>query len=469
MTAKISFFGAARNVTGSKYLLEAGGRRILVDCGMYQERRLKGRNWEPFPFDPKSLDAVVLTHAHLDHVGTLPRLAKGGFRGPVWCTPATAEIASIVLLDAGYIQEEDARRKKKRHKRQRRKGPHPVVPLYTVADAERSLELFRKIPYDEELDLGGGIRAVFRDAGHILGSSMVRLRIGGDSNPQTVLFSGDVGRWGKPILRDPTAFEEADVLVVESTYGLRLHDPEGSVADRLAEEVDTAFRKGGNVIIPSFAIERSHEIMYHFNELRLSGRLPGIRVYIDSPMAIRATEVFRDHPELFDEETAALVRSDRSPFRFPGLVMSRSTEDSKAVNRVKSGAIVVAGSGMCTGGRVKHHLVHNIEREECTVLFTGYQAGGTLGREILEGRSPVRILGRHFHVRARIAKVNGFSGHADRDELLRWVSAIDRPPKRIFVTHGEEEAALAFAGLLGERFDAEIAVPEYGETHEIGV
>ncbi|MHC5078477.1 MAG: MBL fold metallo-hydrolase RNA specificity domain-containing protein [Planctomycetota bacterium] len=464
MTVKIHFFGAAQNVTGSRYLVEARGKRILVDIGMYQERELRSRNWDPFPVPPESIDAIVLTHAHLDHSGFLPRLTSQGFQGPVHCTPATAEIAAIILLDSGKIQEEDAERKLRRHKRQKRKGPYPVVPLYTVAEAEKSLKHFTPTEYGEPVILGEGLEVSFHDAGHILGSSMVTLRVRENGGVKTLLFSGDVGRWDKPILQDPSVFNEADEVVMESTYGDRLHKDEGDLSDRIADIVNTTFDAGGNLIIPSFAVERAHELLYTLNELHHGKRIPALRVFLDSPMAIRVTGVFESHPELWDEAMTSFVESDHSPFRFPGFKMTSHVDDSKAINRIKKGAVIIAGSGMCTGGRIKHHLVNNIHRPECTVLFIGFQAHGTLGRIIVKGTESVRILGQYYPVRARIAQIHGFSGHADRGELFQWISNLETPPKRVFVTHGEEDAARSFATLLREQLGWEVIVPGYGDA-----
>ena len=467
MGVKITFLGAARNVTGSRYLVEAAGSRLLVDCGLYQERELRGRNWEPFPVAPESIDAVLLTHAHLDHVGYLPRLAADGFRGPVHSTPATAEITKIILLDSGHIQEEDARRKLRRHKKERRRGPYPVRPLYTEEDAEKCVRHFSPVKYLTPLELAGGkITATWHDAGHILGSAMLTLDVRENGESRRILFSGDVGRPRKPILRDPTVFEQADYVLVESTYANRRHKEE-DIESAIAGEVSTVYAAGGNLVVPSFSVERAHEIMYVLNELLLAERIPHLTVFIDSPMAIRVTEVFKHHPELFDEEMTGFIREGASPFDFPGLRMVRNVDESKSINHMRGSAVIIAGSGMCTGGRIKHHLVHNITRRANTVMFIGYQARGTLGRAILEGHRRVRIFGRDFPVRARVTKVNGFSGHADRDELWTWMSGLKAPPRRVFVTHGEEHAARSFAKLVEERMGCEVSVPGYGDEVEL--
>jgi metallo-beta-lactamase family protein len=460
---KLKFFGAAQNVTGSSYYLEVGNTRILVDCGLYQEREFRYRNWDPFPVPPEKLDALLLTHAHLDHCGLLPKLFRDGFRGKVYCTAATSDIARIILLDSAKLQEEDARYKRKRHEREGRKGPFPENPLYTVSDAEATLSLFSPVRYGQNIEVGDGIRASFHDAGHVFGSSMIMAYAKQDGKETSLLFSGDVGRWNKPILRDPTVFSEADYIVVESTYGDRSHGSSADIGNHLTEAVLSTLEAGGNIIVPSFALERAQEIIYYLHELLIEHKIPPLMVFLDSPMAVSITEVFQRHPELYDREMAKLVGLDRSPFDFPGLEMTRTRDESKAINYIKGTSIIIAGSGMCTGGRVKHHLANNISRAESTVLFIGYQARGTLGREIIDGARKVRIFGVYHPVRARITQIQGFSAHADRDELLKWLSGLIRPPQHVFVTHGEPEAATAFSNLLREGKGWNTSVPDYRE------
>ena len=463
MQIKLAFLGAAQSVTGSCYLVEASNMRLLVDCGLYQERELKGRNWAPFPVSPETIDAVLLTHAHLDHCGLLPKLVREGFRGSIYCTAATTEIAEIMLLDSANLQQEDAEFKKKRHRKERRKGPYPEVPLYTIDDARASFPLFSPVEYGKALSIGKGVEATFYDAGHVLGSSMIEVRIRQNGEDRTILFSGDIGRWGKPILRDPTLFEEADYVLVESTYGDRLLEPLEDAANKLADVINTTVKSGGNIVIPSFALERSQEMLYYLNEFLIEDRIPHLMVFFDSPMAVSITEVFEHHPELFDKEMIRLMRQKKSPFDFRGLNLVRTAEESKAINRIKGTVIIIAGSGMCTGGRIKHHLVTNISRKESTILFVGYQAVGTLGREIVDGAKQVRILGQRYPVRARIAQINGFSAHADRDGLLTWLTSLRRPPRRLFVTHGESSISQHFASLVRDKIGWEVAVPEYQE------
>jgi metallo-beta-lactamase family protein len=461
MQIRLTFLGAAQSVTGSCYLVESGNARFLVDCGLYQEREFGGRNWRPFPIPPETLDCVLLTHAHLDHSGLLPKLVREGFRGSIYCLAATAEIAEIMLLDSANIQQEDAEFKKKRHQKARRKGPYPEVPLYTIDDAKASFPLFSPVEYGKTINIGNGVEATFYDAGHVLGSSMIRVRIRQNGEDRAILFSGDIGRSGKPILRDPTFFEEADYVLVESTYGDRLLEPLGDAADKLADVINATVKSGGNIVIPSFALERSQEVLYYLNKFLIEDRIPHLMVFIDSPMAVSITGVFEHYPELFDEEMVKLIRQKNSPFDFRGLSLVRTVEESKAINRIKGTVIIIAGSGMCTGGRIKHHLVTNISRTESTILFVGYQAAGTLGREIVGGAKKVRILGQHYPVRARVVQINGFSAHADRDGLLRWLSSLRKPPRRLFVTHGESSASQHFAGLVRDKKGWEVVVPEY--------
>ncbi len=459
---KLSFLGAARNVTGSRYLLEANNVRLLVDCGLFQEREFRSRNWDPFPIPPRTLDAVLLTHAHLDHCGLLPKLVREGFRGRIYCTAATSEISKIILQDSAHIQEEDAEFKRRRHEREKRKGPFPEIPLYTVSDARASFPLFAPVRYGEVIQLGDGVRASFHEAGHVLGSSMIKVTVSQEGDHRTIVFSGDVGRWDRPILRDPSVFSEIDYVLVESTYGDRLHKNSPDISDSLAKIVNSTWKAGGNIIVPSFALERSQEVLYHLNELVLEDRIPHLMVFLDSPMAINITEVFKRHSDLFDQEMSNLVRNNRSPFDFPNLKMVQTVDESKAINHILGTVMVIAGSGMCTGGRIKHHLVTNISRRESTILFVGYQAIATLGRQIVDGAKKVRILGRYHPVRARIAQIHGFSSHADRNELFRWLSELKKNPRRVFVVHGESEATQKFGAFLRKKTAWDISVPEYG-------
>ena len=457
----MNFLGAAQNVTGSAYFLEANGVRLLVDCGLYQERDLLARNWDPFPVPPHTIDAVLLSHAHLDHSGLLPKLVREGFAGKIYCTPATYDIVQIILMDAAHLQEQDAEFKRKRHQREGRKGPYPEVPLYTANDATASFPRFSTVGYEEPTPLGDGVEATFHDAGHVLGSSMIKVKISQNGEQRTLVFSGDVGRWDKPMLRDPTIFEEADYILVESTYGDRLHEDQKGIETTLAEIINSTRKRGGNIVIPSFAFERAQEILYYLNKLLLEDRIPHLLVFLDSPMATSVTEVFERYPDLLDEDMVELMRQKKSPFDFTGLKMTRTTDESKVINHISGTVVIIAGSGMCTGGRIKHHLVNNISRRESTILFPGYQAMGTLGRQIVDGAKEVRILGQTYPVKARIAQINGFSAHADRDELFRWLSGLKRPPLHLFVTHGEPDVARYFANFVKEKTGWQVSVPGY--------
>ncbi|MBN2099644.1 MAG: MBL fold metallo-hydrolase [Dehalococcoidia bacterium] len=464
MQTRVTFLGAAQNVTGSSYLLEMNGTRLLVDCGLFQERDLRDRNWQEFPVPPKSLQAVLLTHAHLDHSGLLPKLARDGFEGNIYCTSPTAEIVPIMLLDSAKLQEEDAQTKRRRHEREGRRGPYPEVPLYTTEDAQAVFPLLTPVKYDEPVPLPGGIQAVFRDAGHVLGSAMIQLDAKTNGTRRRLVFTGDLGRWGSPILHDPTLISHADYIFMESTYGDRLHDKQQDVEDILANVIIQTQQAGGNLIIPSFALERSQEILYHLDRLFAQDRIPHLMVFLDSPMASSVTEVFRRHPELFDKEASDFFRRNGSPFDFPNLRLVRSVDESKTLNYIKGTAIIIAGSGMCTGGRIKHHLAYNISRRESTVLFVGYQAVGTLGREMVSGAKVVRILGQKHRVRAKIVQMGGFSAHADRDELIRWLSGFRKPPARLFVMHGEPETAQSFADLVTRTKRWTVSVPQYQDS-----
>jgi metallo-beta-lactamase family protein len=467
MNIKLSFLGAAQNVTGSRYMVETNGQRLLVDCGLYQERDLQGRNWDPFPIPPKSIDTVLLTHAHLDHCGLLPKLVRDGFTGKIYCTDATSEIAQIVLLDSAHLQEEDAEYKRRRHEQEGRKGPYPEVPLYTTEDAEAVSDHFSAIRYEQPIQVGKGLEAIYYDTGHILGAAAIKLRVGRNGDARSVLFSGDVGRWDKPILRDPVLIDTADYVVVESTYGDRLHTDRKDIDQTLQEVITSTAKAGGNIVVPTFAVERAQELLYHLSGLLRENRIPGLPVFVDSPMAIRVTDVFEHHPEYFDEQMIELIRRHESPLDFPGLTETRSVEESKRISDHKGSAIIIAGAGMCNGGRIKHHLVNNISGQQNTVLFVGYQAFGTLGRHIVDGAENVRILGQRYDVKARIAQIHGFSAHADRDELLRWLSGLKTAPRHVFVTHGEPEASRFFSGFLREKTGWTTSVPRFQDTAEL--
>lgn len=469
MDIQLRFLGAAESVTGSRHLIEFNHTKVMVDCGLYQERDLRNRNWEDFGVEPAQVDAILLTHAHLDHCGLIPKLVKEGFKGKIYCTSATAEIAKIVMADSGKIQEEDAEYKRKRHKREGRQDKKTIEALYTQEDALAVFSMFQPVEYEQPVPLGDGIEAQFYEAGHIFGSSIIKVTAKLDGEQRTILFTGDLGRIGKPILKDPTVFEEADYVFVESTYGDRVHTSLEDTKEKLCEAVNKTYADGGNIIVPSFSIERSQEVLYYMNELLMEDRIPHIMTFLDSPMAVKVTEVFKKHPELYDQAMTSLVLHHDSPFSFDGLKLVQSTSESKAINHIKGTIMVIAGSGMCTGGRVKHHLVNNISRPESSVLFVGYQAVGTLGRIISESKpgDEVRILGQHFPVNARIVPVHGFSAHADKVEMLTWLKNLKRPPRKIFVVHGEKESAHSFKDYITEKTGWDVMVPKYQDVVKV--
>ncbi len=464
---RLQFLGANRQVTGSRYLLDAAGLRILIDCGMFQERQFRDRNWQTSPVPPDSIDVLLLTHAHLDHVGLVPRLVANGFSGRIVTTKPSVDLAEIVMADSARIQEEDVKYKKKRHKKEKRKSPHPYVPLYTVDDAERAAGMLDGVDYNKPIKLNDAVSVTWFEAGHILGSACVELRVTENGSTKTVLFSGDIGQADKPFIGDPSLFEHADYIVMESTYGDRSHCDRGPIETQLIEVITDTFERGGNLVVPTFAIERAQELIYHFGRLMNEGFVPQIPVYLDSPMAAKVTNVFKKYRSWMDEQTKAMIADGDAPLDFDGLTMTRSRDESKALNEKRGPNIILAGSGMCTGGRIKHHLRKNIDREESTILFVGFQSVGTLGRVILDGKDPVRIHGRPYAVNARLAQICGFSAHADRDDLLNWAAHFKSPPKRLFLTHGEEDAANALAETIRKRQQWDVAVPAYQDVVEL--
>ena len=447
---KISFHGADQNVTGSCHLIECRGQKVLIDCGLYQgERELVEENAEPFGFDPADIDFLLLTHAHLDHCGRIPLLVKRGFKGEIITTAASRELARLIMLDAGHLQEGEAEyqaRKATRSSQQHHK--HPFKPLYTVLDSLNCMEYFgRTAFYKIPLAIAPGIRATFLDAGHILGSASIFLELE-EGARRTVLFSGDLGYNGRVILRDPSLPPPAEIVVMETTYGDRLHKALQPSIEELYSAIEDTFRRGGNVVIPTFALERAQEILYFLHEGVASGRLPvSMQVYLDSPMAISATEIFKRHPECYDAEMVQLLKANEDPFSLPGLHFTRETGQSIALNNIRSGAVMMAGSGMCTGGRVRHHLKHNIWRPESSVIFVGYAARGTLARNIIDGAETVRLYHEEIPVRAKIFTIGGFSAHADQAELLVWHRKIGKP-ERTFLVHGDKEVMEHFAEKL---------------------
>lgn len=463
---KISFYGADRSVTGSCHMVECAGKRILVDCGMYQGgHELAEENAEDFGFDPASIDYLLLTHAHLDHCGRIPLLAKRGFKGEIITTAASVELARLVMLDSAGLQEEEARYQLRKAKRRGKKQIKEIEPLYTTLDTLNSLEYFgRRAQYDKPLTIAPGITATFIDAGHILGSASIYLELEEDGKRHRLLFSGDLGYSGRAILRDPGTPPKVDTVVMETTYGDRLHKKLQPSIDELYEVINTTVARGGNIIIPTFALERAQEILYCLREGVNNKRLEHyITVFLDSPMAISATEIFRRHPECFDAETLEVSHDGKDPFALPGLHFTRETAESIAINQIDGGAVIMAGSGMCTGGRVRHHLKHNIWNKRNSIVFVGFAAHGTLARRIIDGAKKVSIYGEEMPVRADIHTIGGFSAHADQAELLAWHQQTGRPQKT-FLVHGEEESMHIFAKKL---HDTEVIMPRLRESYTL--
>jgi metallo-beta-lactamase family protein len=456
---RISFHGADRVVTGSCHLVEAAGRKILVDCGSYQGgRALEAENAGDFGFDPSAIDILVLTHAHLDHCGRIPLLVKRGFKGEIVSTAPTRELARLVLLDAAHLQEEDHRRRARIAERRGEPGK-VAAPLYTFLDALNALDRFgRAVEYGETIDLVPGLKASFHNAGHILGSASVKF----DDGTKQVVFSGDIGNPGRPLLVDPDPPRGADLLVMESTYGDRNHRSIAASLDEFYEAINAGLHAGGNIIIPTFALERSQELLFWLRDGVEKNRLPAsLHVFLDSPMAISATEIFGKYPGELAPAAADLIKSGVDPFHPPGLRFTRESSESEAINRISGGAIVLAGSGMANGGRVVHHLRHNLGRPNSSVIFVGFAGVGTLAREIIDGARTVRIFDEPIRVRARIHTINGFSAHADQAELLAWHARVGA--KRTFLTHGEPEAMNALAAKLG----GDVTCPELGQAVEV--
>jgi metallo-beta-lactamase family protein len=462
---KLSFHGADRGVTGSCHLIECGGRRVLIDCGFYQGgRELEEENTEPFGFDPAQIDFVLLSHAHLDHCGRLPLLVKRGFRGEIVTTAASRELCRLVMLDAAHLQEEEARRLARRSPHRYRRST-TQGPLYSLLDAFTVLDYFgRPVAFNQTVTLAPGIRATFFDAGHILGSASIFLELEERGCKRSVLFSGDIGNVGRPILRNPVTPPAANIVVMETTYGDRLHKPFVPSVEEFYGAVRDTFKRGGNVIIPTFALERAQEILYFLREAVEKGMLSrSLQIFLDSPMAISATEIFERHPECYEAQTASLFRQGRDPFYLPGLHFTRETSDSMAINQIEGRAIIMAGSGMCTGGRIRHHLRHNLGREDSSVIFVGFAAIGTLARNLIDGASNVRIYDEEIPVRAHIHTINGFSAHADQAELLAWHGRISGV-EQTFLVHGEEQAMRQFAELLGK---IRVEMPVLNEAFDI--
>jgi metallo-beta-lactamase family protein len=465
--AKLHFLGANRQVTGSRYVLETTAGRVMIDCGMFQERAFESRNWHQCPVGYESIDATVLTHVHIDHCGLLPRAVRSGFDGPIYATRSSCKLADIMLRDAAKIQMEDAKYKKKRHEKEGRHGNYPEEALYDDTDVDRTLPMFHGIDYNTPQQVLPDVEVRFANAGHILGSAIVDVRIKEGSKEKRLLMSGDIGQWNKPIIHDPVEFQSADYVVTESTYGNRNHPEQGDVVSALREKVAPVLKRGGKVVIPVFAVERAQELMYYFSQLVYDDSIPDVPIYVDSPMAVDVTKVFRESDEDFDDETKALIAAEEPPLRFPGLKLTRTAEESRKINKRTGPAIIMSTSGMCTAGRIKHHLRHTLGDAKNMVLFVGYQGKHTLGRQLVEHRNPVRVHGKSIWVRAQIASISGLSGHADRSGLLRWLGSLNRAPENIFLTHGEYAAASSLAKEIRSVWHWPVQIPYYMDTVEI--
>ncbi len=465
---KVQFWGAVRTVTGSMHLLTVNNVRILLDCGLFQGRRQESfeRN-RNLPFDAQTIDTVVLSHAHIDHAGNIPTLVKNGFAGNIYTTPASRDLCAAMLRDSAHIQEEDARYV---NKKRAKKGQPPVEPLYTVEDATESLKNFVSVGYNRPLPIAPGVTLTFLDAGHILGSAITVLTVQEGGEKRRLAFSGDLGRKGMPILRDPQPVEKADYVIIESTYGDRFHDPIEEAEKKLQEVVVDTYRRGGKVIIPAFSVGRTQELVYALHRLTEHRDIPGMPIFVDSPLSVNVTEVFRLHPECYDQELNQFIAQDgrRDPFGFHRLTYIRTVEESKELNFLREPAVIISASGMCEAGRILHHLKNNIEDARNTVLIVGWQAPDTLGRRLVERQAVVKIFGEEYSLRARVETINGFSAHADRTDLLDYARQLG--PERlkgVFVVHGEEPSCLALAEGVRDLGAARVTVPRVGEEFEL--
>ncbi len=472
----ITFLGATKTVTGSNFLVEAAGKKFLVDCGMYQGKATDElENEAPFLYNPSDIDFMILTHAHIDHSGRIPKLYNEGFKGPVYATKATCDLCSIMLPDSGHIQEQENEWK---NKKRMRKGEKAIPPLYTAEEATKCLEIFKPIKYDEIIDIDENIHVRFNDAGHMLGSSIIELWVNEDGKETKTVFTGDLGNNDLPLLSSPTMIDDADYLVMESTYGDRLHVGTDNKAEVFLNIVAETLDKGGTVVIPSFAVGRTQEILYELNIIKDQKaqdekfkaeyeKLTKAPVYVDSPLAISATEVFKDNVDLFDDETKEIMQRGDNPLEFPGLKFTRTADESKALNESNEPSIIISASGMCEVGRIKHHLKHNIWNPNSTILFVGYQAPGTLGRTIVDGAKKVKIFGEEFSVNARIEYIEGYSGHADQQWLLNFVYSFIKKPKHIFLVHGEPNGQLVLKDKIIENTKIPVTIPGFGESYTL--
>lgn len=471
---KITFLGAARTVTGSNMLIETNKSKFLVDCGLYQGQDKEVLlNTDDFMFVPSDIDFMLLTHAHIDHSGRIPKLYKDGYRGPIYATKATVELCSIMLPDSGYIQESEVEWLNRKRKRE---GKHPVEPIYTAQDAMDSQVLFEKVNYNEEIQLTPEIRVRYNDAGHMLGSAIIEVWINEDGDEQKLVFTGDLGNSMIPLLKDPSMIEEADILVMESTYGDREHINKENKAEEFLKIVSKTLEQGGNVVIPSFAVGRTQEILYEIQKSKQSedpefrrefDEIMEAPVFVDSPLATSATEIFLNNLDILDEEVKKDIKEGKKPLDFPELKFTTSVEESRFLNENANKSIIISASGMCEVGRIKHHLKHNLWRKDSTILFVGYQAVGTLGRKIVDGAKSVKIFGEEIGVNANIKYIEAFSGHADRTGLLEFVDAFRRKPKQIFLVHGDEEAQLSLSDEITKNYNINVDIPYRGDVYEL--
>jgi metallo-beta-lactamase family protein len=459
---KIKFMGAARTVTGSCYVLETNGLRFAVDCGMHQgNAEIEKRNWDVDIYQPETIDFFIITHAHIDHTGLLPRLVQKGFKGQIYSTPPTRDLLKILLLDSAHIQEMEAQWRSKKHLRS---GEKFIKPLYTQKDAEAIFPMVRAAAYDERFEPGSGITVNFKDAGHILGASLVELWVQENGIPSKLVFSGDIGRPAQLLMEDPSIVDTADFLFLDSTYGDRDHKGEDESLDELVEAIAYSYRNGEKVIIPAFAVERTQEMMYCLYLLSKDGRLPpDMPVYLDSPLAIQATEIFRRHTEYLDEETKELIQKGEDPLYLPQMRFTPTTEESIAINTLSGPAVVISASGMANAGRIKHHLRHNIWREGASIVFVGFQAQGTTGRKIVDGAQKIRLFNEEIAVKAKVFTINGFSAHAGQSQLLEWLSHFQTREMQVFLVHGEFSAQQVLADMIRDRFGFKVLIPEYLE------
>ena len=472
---KITFLGATKTVTGSNYLVEAAGKKFLVDCGMWQGKtELEEENFQEFEFNPTEIDFMILTHAHIDHSGRIPKLYNEGFKNKIYAQKATCDLCALMLPDSGHIQEMESEWK---NRKRMRKGEKPRDPLYTAEDAVRCLQIFEPVKYDEIIDITENIHVRFNDAGHMLGSSIVELWVDEDGKTTKTVFTGDLGNNDIPLLSSPTMIEDTDYLVMESTYGSRLHMRNDEKAELFLNIVSETLDKQGTVVIPSFAVGRTQEILYEINKLkdeksdeefrRKYQTLMEAPVYVDSPLAISATEVFRENMDLFDEETQQEISKGDNPLEFPGLKFTMTTEESKALNEDTRPSIIISASGMCDVGRIKHHLKHNLWNPNSTILFVGYQAPGTLGYNIVNGAKKVKIFGEEIAVNARVEYIEGYSGHADQEGLMNFIYSFRKKPTHIFLIHGEEESQNVLEQKIEEETHIPVTIPEFGETYTL--